>query len=91
MKEYNIEELEKKLKNSKKMDICDIEINNVEDISERKINRKKNKNERILDFICKVKNPYVLKINNKIVKLEFANNNKNAEDSIINILNKIYE
>ena len=50
-----------------------------------------NKEEKILDFIGKTKNPYIFKVNGKLVKLEFTDNGTNAEDAIINVIKSIYK
>ncbi len=50
MKKYDIEELVEKLED-------------VDEITSIKIDRRKPSNERILDFLTKVKNPYIFKVN----------------------------
>lgn len=40
-------------------------------------------NERILNYINEIKNPYCFKVNGVTVKLEFSENNCTLEDSII--------
>ena len=47
--------------------------------------------EKILDFISKTKNPYIFKVNDKLVKIEFNDNGTNAEDAIINVIKSIYK
>ena len=90
MEKYNIKELEEKLKRYKNIKINETNIDDVDELSEIKINRKKSKKDKILDFISKIKNPYVVKINGKLVKLEFTDNGINAEDAIINIIKSMY-
>ena len=90
MKKNKIKELEEKLNKCKNMSIKDInpeEIDNLEDI---KIDRRKESKERILDFIMKIKNPYVFKIKGKIVKIEFSENGVKAEDAVANAVSSIY-
>ena len=90
MKKYKIKELEEKLNKCKNMSIKDInpeEIDNLEDI---KIDRRKESKERILDFIMKIKNPYVFKIKGKIVKIEFSEKGVKAEDALSNVIVNIY-
>ena len=90
MKKYKIKELEEKLNKCKNMSIKDInpeEIDNLEDI---KIDRRKESKERILDFIMKIKNPYVFKIKGKIVKIEFSENGVKAEDALTKAIANIY-
>lgn len=90
MNNYNIEELEKKIKKCKNTSLNKVDIDKLDDLSEIKISKKKKGNERILEFIKSVSNPYIFKINDKIVKIEFTDNGRSAEDSITNIVSSIY-
>ena len=69
---YNIKELEEKINRCKKMKLEDIIPDNVDELSSIKIDRKKSSNERILDFLTQVKNPYVFKVNGKLVRMVFS-------------------
>ena len=91
MEKYNVKELEKKIKKCKKIEVNEVNINDVDDLSEVKISRNKFKEEKILEFISKTKNPYIFKVNGKLVKLEFTDNGTNAEDAIINVIKSIYK
>ena len=91
MKKYNIKELEEKLKISKDIDLSKINIDEVDDLNEIRISRRKSKEERIIDFISKTKNPYIFKVNGRLVKLEFTNNGRKAEDAIISVIKSIYK
>ena len=91
MEKYNIKELEEKLKKCKNIDLNEVNIDDIDELSEVKIRRKKSKEEKILDFISKTKNPYIFKVNGKLVKLEFADNVKDGEDAIINVIKNIYK
>ena len=91
MEKYNIKELEEKIKRCKYIEVNEVNIDDVDELSEIKIRRKKSKQEKILDFISKTKNPYIFKVNGKLVKLEFADNVKDGEDAIINVIKKIYK
>ena len=91
MDKYNIKELEQKIKRCKKIEVNEVNINDVDDLSEIKISRKKSKEEKILDFISKTKNPYIFKVNGKLVKLEFTDNGRKAEDAITNVLKSLYK
>ena len=91
MEKYNIKELEEKLKRCKYIEVNEVNIDDVDELSEIKISRKKSKEEKILDFIVKTKNPYIFKVNGKLVKLEFTDNGTNAEDAIINVIKSIYK
>ena len=90
MNKYNITELEEKIKKSKKFGVNEVNIDDVDDLCEIKISRKKSKEEKILDFISNTKNPYIFKVNGKLVKLEFTDNGRNAEDAITNVIKSIY-
>ena len=61
---------------------------NLEDI---KIDRRKDSNERILDFIMNTKNPYAFKIKDKIVKIEFSKNGVKAEDALTKTIANLYK
>ena len=91
MEKYNIKELEEKIKRCKYIKVNEINIDDVDELSWIKISRKKSKEEKILDFIVKTKNPYLFKVNGKLVKLEFTDNGTNAEDAIINVIKSIYK
>mgnify|MGYP003483833885 CR=1 FL=1 len=91
MEKYNVKELEEKIKRCKKIEVNEVNINDVDDLSEVKISRKKSKEEKILDFISKTKNPYIFKVDGKLVKLEFTDNGTTAEDAIINVIKSIYK
>ena len=91
MKKYNIKELEEKLKICKDIDLSEVNIDEVDDLDKIKISRKKSKEERIIDFINKTKNPYVFKVNGRLVKLEFTGNGTNAENAITNVLKSLYK
>lgn len=90
MKKYNIKELEEKLKRCKDIDLSEVNIGEVDDLNEIKISRKKAKEERIIDFISKTKNPYIFNVNGRLVKIEFTDNGRKAEDSITNIIKSLY-
>lgn len=90
MKKYNVKELEEKLKKCKDIDLSEVDIDEVDDLNEIKISRKKSKEERIIDFINKTKNPYIFKVNGRLVKIEFTNNCRKAEDAITNVIKKLY-
>ena len=91
MEKYNIKELEEKIKRCKYIEVNEVNKDDVDELSEIKISRKKSKEEKILDFIVKTKNPYIFKVNGKLVKLEFTDNGTNAEDANINVIKSIYK
>ena len=91
MKKYNIKELEEKLKICKDIDFSEVNIDEVDDLNEIRISRRKSKEERIIDFITKTKNSYIFKVNGRLVKLEFTDSGRKAEDAIINVIKSIYK
>lgn len=68
----------------------EVNPDDVDELSSIKINTRMNPVNRIIDFISKTKNPYIFKVNGKIVKLAFTDNDINAEDAIINVIKSIY-
>lgn len=91
MKKYNINKLEEKLNKCKNMSIKDINPNEIDNLEDIKIDRRKDSNERILDFIMNTKNPYAFKIKDKIVKIEFSKNGVKAEDALTKAIANLYK
>ena len=87
---YNINELEEKINRCKNMKIEDIDSDDVDEISFIKIDRRKSSNERILDFLTKVKNPYVFKVNGKLVRMSFSENGPTADECLTRVLKNLY-
>ena len=90
MDKYNIEEIKEKLERCKSMKLEDVTLDDVDEISFIKIDRRKSSNERILDFLTKVKNPYIFKVNGKLVRIRFSETDKTAEDCLTNVLKNLY-
>lgn len=90
MKKYNLRELQDKLDRCKNIPLDEINPDDVDELSEVKISRKKSKEERILDFIFNVKNPYVFKVDDKLVKIGFTDNGKSAEECLMNVIDSLY-
>ncbi len=91
MMQEKIIELRNKLDDANKVDINNIDIETIPDIKDIKISRKKVIEERILDFIDNIDNPYLFKVDNILVKVEFGENNTSAEESLINVLSNLYK
>lgn len=91
MNKYNIEEIKEKLERCRNMKLEDVTLDDVDEISSIKIDRRKPSNERILDFIAKVKNPYIFKVNGKLVRMSFSDTDKTAEDCLTNVLKNLYK
>lgn len=90
MDKYNIEEIKEKLERCKSMKLEDVTLDDVDEISSIKIDRRKPSNERILDFLTKVKNPYIFKVNGKLVRIRFSDTDKTAEDCLTRVLENLY-
>ena len=91
MDKYNIKELEEKLNRCRNMKLEDVSLEDVDEISSIKIDRRKPSEERILDFLTKVKNPYIFKVNGKLVRIRFSENSSlTAKDCLTNVLKNLY-
>lgn len=87
----NYKELKEKLDRCKKIKLEDIDPNDVDEITDLKIDKRKSSNERILDFLNNVKNPYVFKYKGRLVKYSFSENSKSADDCLSDLLSKLYK
>ena len=87
----SIESLRKKINICKKVKLEDVKLEDVDDINDIKIDRRKPSQERIIDYLERVKNPYIFKINGRLVQLSFSNNNKTADDCLSNVLKNLYK
>lgn len=91
MIKYDIEELAKKLERCRNVNLDDVKLEDVDEIISIKIDRRKSSEERILDFIMKEKNPYIFKVNGKLVRIRFLDNTDlTAEDCLTNVLKNLY-
>lgn len=90
MDKYNIEELAEKLERCKNVNFDDVKLEDVDELTSIKIDRRKPSKERILNFIMKTKNPYVFKVNGRIVRIRFSDTDKTAEDCLTNVLKNLY-
>jgi hypothetical protein len=87
----NLEELKARINKYKDISLEEIDPNNVDDITSINIDKRKSSNERLLDFLMKVKNPYVFKVKGKLVKISFSeDSNKTADDCLTNVLKNLY-
>ena len=86
----NIKKLEEKLERCKNIKLEDINPDDVDKISSIKIDRRKSSNERILDFLTQVKNPYVFKVNGKLIRMTFSENGPTADDCLTRVLENLY-
>lgn len=91
MNKYNLKELEEKLNRCRNMKLEDVTLDDVDEISSIKIDKRKPSEERILDFIAKVKNPYIFKVNGKLVRMRFTENTDlTADDCLTRVLENLY-
>ena len=72
------------------MKLDDINPDDVDELSSIKIDRRKSSDERILDFLTQVKNPYVFKINGKLVRITFSENGPTTDACLTNVLENLY-
>ena len=85
------DELKDKLERCRKISLEDIQPEDVDEITEIKIDKRKSSNEQILDFLNKVKNPYIFKVNGRLVQIGFSNNGKTADECLTNVLKSLYK
>ncbi len=87
----NVDQLKQKLLDCRNKSFSDVELEELEDITKINFSKKTDSKEKIIDFIKSSKNPYMFKCNGKKVKIEFANTNLIAEDSLTKTLNNVYQ
>lgn len=91
MDKYNIEDLKEKLERCRNMKLEDVSLDDVDEISSIKIDRRKYSKERILNFLTKVKNPYIFKVNGKLIRIRFSKNTDlTADDCLTRVLENLY-
>ncbi len=86
----NYKELKEKLDRCKKIKLEDIDPNDVDEITDIKIDKRKSSNERILDFLNKTKNPYIFKVNGTLVRIGFSETSRTADDCLTSVLKNLY-
>ena len=90
MYKYNIKELAEKLERCRNVNLDDVKLEDVDEITDIKIDKRKSSNERILDFLNKVKNPYIFKVKGRLVRIRFSDTDKTADDCLTNALKNLY-
>ena len=90
MIKYDIKELAKNIERCRNINLDDVKLEDVDEISSIKIDRRKPSEERILDFLTKVKNPYIFKVNGKLVRIRFSDTDETAEDCLTRVLENLY-
>ena len=84
MSEYEI--LCKKIKDSKKIPIEEMNEDEIDNIDSIKINKENAKQVRIANFVKEAKNPYCFYVDDMIVKFEFSNSNKEIGQCLNNLV-----
>ncbi len=74
------------LKEMKNKNFEDLNSNELVDIKNIEIDTSKPKIEKLIDFIEKIKNPYLFKVGDIIVKIKFSNNNQSFQEKMENII-----
>ena len=91
MSNIDLNKIKEKVEKCRKTTFDDVDIAKLKDLSEMRISKKKSSKERILDFLNDVENPYIFRVNNRLVKIEFSSSNKKAEDCITNVIKSLYK
>lgn len=74
------------LKEMKNKNFEDLNSNELVDIKNIEIDTSKPKIEKLIDFIETIKNPYLFKVGDIIVKIKFSNNNQSFQEKMENII-----
>ncbi len=90
MTKEDIEALSEKLKRCREIPLDEVNPDDVDEITDIKIDKRKSSNERILDFLNKVKNPYIFKVKGRLVRIRFSDTDKTADDCLTNALKNLY-
>ena len=87
----DLNKLKEKVDKYKDCDLKSINPDDIPDINELKIDKRMSREDRILDYLNQVENPYVFKINGHLVKIGFSNSDKTADDCLTNVLSSLYK
>ncbi len=90
MEKIDLKRLKDKLDRCRNIELNEISLDDVDEITDIKICKRKSSNDRILDFLNEVKNPYVFKVKGKLVKIIFSDTNKTADDCLTDVLKNLY-
>ena len=69
----------------KKVDIRTVELNILEDLDKIEVDKSLTKEERLLDFITKIKNPFCFICNGMVVKTSYSNTKDSLEDKLVQL------
>lgn len=86
MNKYDIASIEEKINKCKNININQVNINEIDDIENLKINSEKSSVERILDFLNACKNPYFFNVNGMIVQFDFSSKDIKASECVSKVL-----
>lgn len=73
----------------KNMDFNDVNISDLDNIDEIDVDDNKEVDNRVMDFLDKVKNPYFFNINGFIVKFTYKDDGLKADECIENVMKHI--
>lgn len=85
------EELNEKIHKCKNLQMNDLNINDLDNIDNIKVDEKKSSRERILDFLNCTKNPYAFNVDGKIVQISFSQSNVTADECIYEAFSQMYK
>ena len=68
----------------------DVDLENVPDIVELKIDAKKNKREKIKEVLESGRNPYFVKSGKVLIKIGFASSNRTIEEALESLVEMKY-
>lgn len=69
----------------KKVDIRTVELNILEDLDKIDVDKSLTKEERLIDFITKIKNPFCFICNGMVVKTSYSNTKDSLEDKLVQL------
>ena len=69
----------------KKVDIRTVELNILEDLDKIEVDKSLTKEDRLLDFITKIKNPFCFICNGMVVKTSYSNTKDSLEDKLVQL------
>ena len=73
----------------KEMNIDELDVSELVDIREVKIDRSKPQLIRIISYINQVKNPYCFRVGNLKVRVSYANKDESLNDSFVAMLSHL--
>lgn len=80
------EKLSQKIEKCNEINIENINISEIDEVKNIKVDKDLSSIDRIIEFINRTKNPYIINVDGIIVKMEYGNNNINAMNCIKKIV-----